>query len=191
MKLRLFIFSLVLPSLFFSFLHAQELDVPMELQLRLFAKVLSFDRNLNERFKENINVAVLYQEKLRQSVLAKEQTKAFFDHNSWSEWDSTQATIHYIDVSDSGDVEEKLQANNIKIVLLLPVRNYDVARLAAVCRSIGATSLTPAPDYLKMGLSLSITLKSNKPSILLNLSAAKAEGADFSANLLNIATIVE
>ena len=191
LKIKLFLCALFSLSFFFAALFAQELDVPIELQLKLYARVLSFDHNVNQRLKESTKVAVLFQKKLRQSVLVKEEAEAFFKSNAWAEWETTQVEFHYFDVSNNDDLEEKLTANTINVVILMPVRNFDVSRLAIICRSIGASSFTPIPENLRMGLSLSVSLKNNKPSILLNLAAARAEGADFSANLLKIATIIE
>ena len=52
-------------------------------------------------------------------------------------------------------------------------------------------TLTGVPDYVDSGLTVGIGTKGRKPRIIINLLAAKAEGADFSSGLLNLAKVVK
>ena len=52
--------------------RAQDADVPVGLQIPLFLKVLSFDRQLSSRMDEELIVGVAYQGGNRESVRAKD-----------------------------------------------------------------------------------------------------------------------
>ena len=52
-------------------------------------------------------------------------------------------------------------------------------------------TLTGVPEYVNMGLAVGIDIRENRPQIVINMSAAKAEGADFSSQLLKLSKIVD
>jgi hypothetical protein len=47
------------------------------------------------------------------------------------------------------------------------------------------------PDYVGAGCAVGIGTEGEKPLIIINLPAAKAEGADFSSQLLQLAKVIE
>jgi hypothetical protein len=50
--------------------------------------------------------------------------------------------------------------------------------------------VTGVPDYVRRGVAVGIGVVQDKPQVLINLAAARAEGSDFDASLLRIATIL-
>ena len=46
------------------------------------------------------------------------------------------------------------------------------------------------PVFVEDGLAVGIAMKGNRPLVVINLTASKAEGADFSSQLLHIAKII-
>ena len=46
-------------------------------------------------------------------------------------------------------------------------------------------------DYVKRGVSLGVFLASGRPTIMVNLSASRSEGAAFSSDLLRLATVIK
>jgi iron complex outermembrane receptor protein len=62
--------------------------------------------------------------------------------------------------------------------------NVDVSRAKKIM------TLTGVPDYVELGLSVAIGIKGRKPQITINLPAAKAEGINFSSQLLKLAKVI-
>ena len=61
--------------------------------------------------------------------------------------------------------------------------------LAITARNANVTTLTGVPQYVALGLAVSVRLQGERPNFVINAEAAKAEGADFSAELLKLAQI--
>ena len=59
-----------------------------------------------------------------------------------------------------------------------------------VSQDLKLTTLTGVPDYVRRGVAVGIGVEQDKPQILINLGAARAEGSDFDASLLRIAIVV-
>lgn len=52
-------------------------------------------------------------------------------------------------------------------------------------------TFTGVPKYVEQGIAVGIGIQDRKPKIHINLSASKAEGAEFSSQLLKLAEIVD
>ncbi len=51
-------------------------------------------------------------------------------------------------------------------------------------------TLTGVPEYVEKGLSIGVWIKGERPALLINLAASKAEGADLDSQFFNLVTIV-
>ena len=71
------------------------------------------------------------------------------------------------------------------------LRAFDLAAITDWARKSRIVTLTGIPAFVDRGVSVGIDLQGGKPRILINLQAARAEGADFDSGLLKLARIVE
>jgi hypothetical protein len=51
-------------------------------------------------------------------------------------------------------------------------------------------TLTGVAEYVRAGIAVGIGVRDDRPEILVNLAAARAAGADFSAQLLLLARVI-
>jgi len=65
---RRFSVAAALTLLWASATLAQEMPVPTQMQASLFAKILTFERNLKARAGKELRIGVLYQKKVRSSL---------------------------------------------------------------------------------------------------------------------------
>ena len=68
-----------------------------------------------------------------------------------------------------------------------PLRTIDIGELASIARKRHVSTVITAsriPGYVENGLAVGVGLKGRKPEILINLEAARAEGANFNAQRL-------
>ncbi|MCK4591646.1 MAG: YfiR family protein, partial [Candidatus Latescibacteria bacterium] len=81
--------------------------------------------------------------------------------------------------------------NNIDILYVAPLRALGVKTITGVSRAKRILTLTGVPDYVESGLAVGIGIKGEKPRVIINSPAAKAEGADFSSQLLKLAKVIK
>ena len=174
-------------------LSAQEMDVPVEIQVPLFMKVLTFDRNLEERVGDEIVIAIVYQEKFRKSLNIMLQLENYL--NNWEIKRVAGIPFRYISiVLDSYSLPEfkaALEKEHVDVIYITPLRAVTVESLVAVSRPLGITSLSGVSAYCREGIAVSISTKGGSPVIVINRSVAISEGADFSSRLLKLAEIIK
>ena len=162
---------------------AQDLDVPVQMQIALFLKVLTFDRNLVVPPASEIVVAVVFQSGYRSSVNARNTAMTALRATS-------QHKVRAIAIDlDRETLEAALARHHASVLYVAPLRAVAIRDLAATARNAGVTTVTGVPHYISHGLAVSVRLQGERPKLLINAEAAKAEGADFSAELLNLAKI--
>lgn len=168
-------------------LIAQEMVVPVTTQAALFSRILAFDRALAARNHGDLVIGILYQSRFRESLNTKDvlvdveaEARPFLG-------------VRYvpIEVGDGADLGTLLEANEIDVLYIAPLRAVDLADVTAVTRVRSILTFTGVPEYVAAGIAVGIGARGGRPHILINLSAARAEGADFSSELLKLAQIVD
>ena len=75
------------------------------------------------------------------------------------------------------------------VLYVAPLRAVEIGDVAVSARNANITTVTGVPHYISLGLAVSVRLQGERPKLVINAEAAKAEGADFSAELLKLAQI--
>jgi hypothetical protein len=169
----------------------QKMEVPVEQQVPLFLKILSFDRNLTERAGKQIVLAVIYQKKYRESLDAKNEFEDVTGKSAITKIDSLPIKFIAIDMSDNTDLVSTIDKNQVDIIYLAPVKALKIESITAISRQKHLITLTGVPEYVQAGVAVGIGAKGDKPQILVNLPAAKAEGINFDSQLLKLAKIID
>jgi len=92
---------------------------------------------------------------------------------------------------DRVDLASAVVKNNIDVLYITPLRAIGMETITSVSRAKQVLTLTGVPDYVESGLAVSIGIKGKKPQIIINLAAAKAEGVNFSSQLLKLAKVIK
>ena len=87
-------------------------------------------------------------------------------------------------------LRKRLTETNANIVYVAPLRAVDVGDIGRITRQRDIRSVTGIPGYVDLGIAVGIGLRNRRPLIIINLEAARAEGAAFSSQLLSLARIV-
>jgi hypothetical protein len=170
--------------------RAAEMEVPMDVQFPLFLKVATFDRNLSSRVGDAFVVAVLFQSRYRASLNAKDD---FFDVMSRSQVnlvDGIPIAGVAVEYRDAAELEQLLIEHVADAVYITPLSAVAVDVITRVTRRLQIMSLSGVPPYIEQGVSVGVGIRRERPEIIINLSAARAEGIDFSSRLLNLARVV-
>lgn len=178
-------------ALIFSFLPvrpeavaAQEMAVPVEVQIPLLLKILSFDRSLGSPTGPLV-IGVLYQGKYRASADAAEQVRRS------ARTSGREVEIVALDQDVTDDLSEAMTRHHVRVLYVSPLRAVDLKAVWELSRKLGVRTVTGVPQYVEDGLGIGIDLKGGRPEIVVNLLASRGEGADLDAQLLKLARIVE
>jgi hypothetical protein len=154
-------------------------EVPVDVQMALFTMIWKLDRTLPPA--QSLTVAIVYQETNRDSA------RAFASVQTWLHTKSIRAVGVPVD-GDAG--VEALQSVEANIFYVTPMRGVDITRIAAIARSRRVRTMAARTEYVGLGLSVGIGSRNDRPLILINLQAARAEGASYQAQLLKLAEII-
>ena len=172
---------------------AQDDPVPVSVQIQIMVKVLNFDRKLPERLGGRLTVGVLYQSRYRTSANVGEEvcgTVMGLPQSALGTLQSLQISCVVIDLDETPDIAAALKRERIQVLYVSPLRAYRLEDLVAVTRSAQVTTLTGVPRYVEGGLAIGVDMKGDRPEIVVNLAASRAEGADLNAQLLKLARVV-
>jgi hypothetical protein len=179
-----------LSLLYFEPAAAQDITVPMDLQISLFKKVLIFDRNLEKRSSGKIVVGVLFQSRFRQSLSVKNEFFSCLKKSSEDSLGRLSFKFEAIDLNETVDWQAGAAARRVNVLYLAPLRAMDVREIFRASRLRRWVTWTGVIEYVDEGCSFGIVLKGDRPSIRINLPASRFEGMDFSSQLLKLAQFV-
>jgi hypothetical protein len=157
--------------------------IPAGVQMLLFSKIWMFDRSIAE--DGEIVMVVLYQSTFRASAEAKDQV---------IEAVRTQGLkVRCIPVAldDVAHISRELQQVKADVFYVTEMRGIDILDVVGVSRARHIKTITVVGRYLETGVAIGLRVRSDKPVIVVNLKAARAEGSDLTGQLLKVATIID
>jgi hypothetical protein len=167
---------------------AQEMDVPASVQIPLLYKILSFDRNFAARAGDDIVIAILYQSGFRASTAAREQVEAALGHTASP---LGARRIRWVSIElESGDLAVQLRRHETDVLYVTPLRGTGLSGIVDVARRGHLMTFTGVPPYVERGLSVGVGIEQERPMIIINLGAARAEGADYTSQLLRVSRVI-
>lgn len=179
----------------------RDMVVPMHVQYPLFLKILTFDRELTTRAGDELVIGIVYQDLVRPSWLAKDELMRAIEASPVKRIKNLEVRAVAIAVDESDRhgrqsanatrLEDAVDAHDVDILYVSPMRAYDLDRITRLARSRRLLTLTGVPAYVEAGLAIGIGLRRDSPVILVNLPAARESGADLHASLLRLATLIE
>lgn len=164
------------------------MPVPVEVQFSLFSKILPFDRNFKTRAESSITIGILYQRTFRMSLHAKEDMVRLLQASRRT-IDGKPVRFVELDLTEDLDSLNANLLRSVDVLYVAPLRAVNISSISTLTRTQRILSLTGVPEYVANGLAVGIGTKGERPEILINLSAAKTEGADFSSQLLKLAKV--
>jgi hypothetical protein len=172
---------------------AQEVAVPVSVQIPILAKILNFDRKFTERAGGRLTIGVLYQSRYRTSAnVAAEVCRALeqLPPSAFGALESLERTCIAIDLDAISALDSAVKRLGIRVLYVSPLRAVHLEDVAAVSRNAQVTTFTGVPRYVESGMAIGVDLKGERPEIVINLVASRAEGADFAAHLLKLARVL-
>ncbi len=186
--MRMLVIAVCLCSVVYS---QQDIPVPVQVQVPILMKVLSFNRSMNDGNKKNIVVGILYQRGVRVSNVMKDDFTRYAEKSTTYKIGGIAVRCIAIDLEEVKNVSEFCSKNNVNVLYVTSIRSYAIEAITAISRNDDILTMTGVPEYVEEGISVGIGTRGEKPQIIINRTAAKAEGAEFTAQLLNLSKIIE
>jgi hypothetical protein len=181
-------FVVLLP---FVFLARGEAPIPFDLQAKLLLKVLTFDRNLENRADSTVVVGIVYTMESEDSQRARAEFSKALEKYTGKKVKGHPLSQVSLRFSSWSDLAAKVKSHNVSVLYVTPGDSFYLKGVIKASRADSVLTTTGITKYVEQGISIGIGLKENNPQIIINLSSAKAEGCDFSSQLLKLAKVIE
>ena len=156
--------------------------IPARVQMLLFSKIWMFDRSVAGR--DPIVMAVLYQSTYRTSTEAKDQLIDAVRA------ERLQIRCVPVPLDDVAGISIELQQVKADVFYVTEMRGINIPDVVAISRARQIKTITVVGGYLEAGVAIGLRVRNDRPVIVVNLRAAKAEGSDLTGQLLKVATII-
>lgn len=163
-------------------------DLPPRAEALLTLRLLAYDRALDRRDYVDVVVAVLHEEgeSLDRDPMARAVSDAARDFRV------AGRSVRVTGCPWRGsDVLAGCLSSTRAAALLVPERfGSAVADIRRATRAAGVLSVTEDRDMVEAGLAVGLVLRASRAEVIVNVAAAREEGADLDASLFAVAEVV-
>jgi hypothetical protein len=169
---------------------AEEVSVPISLQMELLLKVASYDKNLRRRARERVRVAVvLRQDDPDSGRSAAQALKALSNTDEIDGMPLDRMSITY---TDAPALARFIREGNVAILYVTP--GFGEGEIEAMARALDGVSVLSAgalAKYTPRGMVLGFDLAGGKPKLIVNLARARRQDVELSSSVLKLVTVIE
>jgi hypothetical protein len=167
---------------------AEEISVPIPLQVELLGRLLWYERGLQRSPERSLNVLVVTRTQDNESARAAAQLSAQLERAKTL----AGKTVAFSRVAYESPVQIKRVAleRRAYLIYLAPGLEDAMGALASELRGQNVLTVSCVAGDVARGAVLTFELASAKPRIALNLRRARDQKLDFDAQLLRIARVV-
>ena len=181
---------LVLIGSFATPVRAQEMELPVEVQMTMISRILGFDRAFEDRVEgEEVVIGVAYQARNRESVNAMTAFGEAIEVPGFA-INGLPVRAVPIDLEAQRDLRGRMDREDLDFLYITPLRAANLSTLVRVAHELGVTTLSGVPDYAMDGAAVSVGRRASRPEIIINLPSCDALGVAFSSRLLELARLV-
>lgn len=169
--------------------HAQS-DLPMDLQVPLFLRVLTYDRALNRNGGGELVIAVLYDAGNAASNTARTSFVRAVRGGRVSSVAGRSIKVVEINAA-AGQVDASLKQHRAAAAYVAPGLDARLREIVSAATANKVTLLSGSASHARRGVAVAVGEQGGKPKLFINLPAARSAGADLPAPLLNIAEVIQ
>jgi YfiR/HmsC-like len=169
---------------------AEDVVVPVGIQIKLLVKVAAYDKNLPKRAGDKVRVLVSAKANNADAQRVSAQAlAALAEHDSIAGLPISVSTGVF---TSGADLKRVIQKNGIAIVYLASGLNADdVAGVVSALDGVDVLNASATPTDVPRGIVLGFDLVSSKPKLCVHLGQAKKQKVALSADVLKLAKVFE
>ncbi len=170
--------------------RAEDVVVPVPLQIKLLVKVAGYDKNLPARAGKKVKVHVSAKAKDQDAQrIAAAAVAALAEHDSIA---GLPIEVSSSAFASGADLKKLIQKEKLAIVYLATgLSAAEVDGVASALEGVDVLSASAAPGDVARKIVLGFDLVSGKPKLLVHLGQAKKQNVALSADVLKLAKVVE
>jgi hypothetical protein len=161
-----------------------------EAQIPLLLKVLTYDRNFEKKAGKELAMGIVHDPADRESAKATDEVGTTLFKFTGRTVKKLPFKYYTIEFTGAADLEKFVKEKGISVLYVAPGSTKNLPVLLKLSDELNLTTVTGVPDYVRRGVAVGIGVVQDKPQILINLATARAEGSEFDASLLRIATVL-
>lgn len=165
-------------------------DVPADQQSTILARALAYDRNLKARAGDEMRVAILVRSGDRASERDANSIYAMFRRLERARIQGLPFRVVKLQLSSPEALDQAVRDQDIDALYVTEGLSGSLPTIRQIARTRDVTTMASVAADVHDGLCMGVFVHDNKPRILLNRRAAKAEGASFAAGLLRVARLL-
>lgn len=166
--------------------RADEVAVPLSLQVDLLGKVLWYERTLQRSQQAELSIAILTRPKHLASEASAEQLEAQLTRVK--ALGGKPVRVRRVPYRSAEQTQRTTEG--AYLLYLTPGLEAAVADIAAAIAGQNVLTICSFGGGVPLGAVMGFELTSSKPQIVINLDRARAQKLDFSAQFLRIAKVV-
>lgn len=156
----------------------------------LVLRILSYDHNLKARAGQKVTVLVVSHADDEASERVRDDLVDALKRMQRIKIAGLPISVEALTWNDQKGFADRLDQTKPAAVFVCPGLDGATAEISAATRKSSSLTLTTSEAAVNRGLAVAIVRRDGKDRILINLPAARAEGARFDAGLLQLATII-
>jgi hypothetical protein len=173
-----------------SWSFSQEVEVPQEAQVPFLLKILTYDRTLDDKAEDQLNIGVLYNPESEASLEDRDKILKAFEQFRDKTVKGLPVEILPFVLSTFEDHFDLPGSHRVQVLIIVTGNAEKIGKIVDLTRQRKILSFSTSPELVQKGVSIGIHLVEDKMKIVVNYEATKKEGADLSANLLKICQII-
>jgi len=168
---------------------AEDVAVPISVQIELLARVVKYDRNALARMGATCKVLIVCRDGDNASRQAATHSRT--ELGKLDDIAGLPVVVTEYRWVDADALRKRCTDDGIGLALLTPGLSDQVAAIAAACVDDDLLTVSLLATDVPAGIVLGFSLESSRPTIVVNLRQARRQNVDFSARLLAIAKVIE
>ncbi len=169
---------------------AQDVAIPVDVHLPILIKILTFDRNLAPKVHGDFIIGIVFQERFRTSANVASDVRAAVAHLPANILGGFPIQAVPIDLDSTPDLTAVVTQQHVNALYVAPLRGASLGSIIHAGEAAQISTLTGVPRYVEEGLAVGIDSKGDRPQIVVNVAASRSEGADFTAQMLKLARVL-
>jgi len=170
---------------------AEPMPLKPDVQVPLLLKILTYDRHFETKAGRELAIGITYAPEDPESQQAAEQILQTL-YRFRDKTVKTLAIRYYLfEYSSPEKLQRSIADRGASVLYIAPGMSRHLEAILKVSQARSVTTVTGVPDYVRRGVAVGIGLADDRPQILINQASARAEGSEFDASLLRIATVVK
>jgi hypothetical protein len=169
---------------------ADDVTVPVSLQMELLLKVASYDKNLKRRAGERVRVAVVFkQDDADSGRYAGQALKALSEVEDVAGMPVEALSVIF---TDAAGLARYTRDGSVAVLYFAP--GFADADLDAIAQALDGVSVLSAgalPKYTLRGLVLGFDLAGGKPKLWVHLERARRQRVELSSSVLKLMRVIE